>query len=123
MIPDRQRLFFQCVAAIFEARQEVADLFCQDRVTECVFDILESNIKWRLADSGSAGTARLEHVQALRQADALFEEISYLKKGDPIAFAAARERILFYIREVMRGERKKLPAARSVSPLEFPSFK
>lgn len=108
MTPDRQRFFVQTLTAIFQARQEVADLFFQHRVTECIQEVLESHIQYCLAEDSMRVRAHRDHVRALRQADGLFEEISYLKKGDLIAFAVARERILSYIRTVVREEKTGL---------------
>ncbi len=114
MTPDRQRLFVQTVAAIFQARQEVTDLFFQHRVTECIQAVLETHIQCCLFEDSSS---RLQaYLRALRQTDTLFEEVAYLRKGDPIAFAAARERILVYIRTVLQ-EVKRKPLLRAVVPL------
>ncbi len=105
MTSDRQRFFVQTLTAIFQARQEVADLFFQHRVAQCIQEVLESHIRYCMAEGPLRASAHRDHVRALHQADDLFEEISYLKKGDLIAFAVARERILSYIRMVVREEK------------------
>src|SRR5260221_552481 len=107
MSPDRQHLFIHTTAAIFQARQEVTDLFFQHKVMESIHHILQSHVQCCLVEESDFILRRSsdrDHLKALNEADSIFEEVSYLKKGDLIDFNGVRERILFYVRAIPREE-------------------
>ncbi len=104
MITERQQLFLKVITPLFQAQQTVLDSFFNNRLNQEIESILEKHIQYCLIgeDQIRRQQANRDYIKALKNIVTFIEEIIYLKKGESIPLAIAHERLLFYLREILR---------------------
>ncbi len=120
---EYHRLFVQTLQALLQAQQEVSDIFFNRRLSNAIASVIESHIRYHGAKKDHAqeyAQASKEYIQSWKSIDHLLEEIMYVNESGRIALAIARERLLYYLREmILESKSVKISvaeAAPSVAP-------
>lgn len=113
MTLEHHRLFVQTLQALLQAQQEVSDIFFNRRLSNAIASVIESHIRYHSTKKEHPQ----EYIQSWKSVDRLLEEIIYVSQSGRVALAISRERVLYYLREMILESRSlKVQEAASLPP-------